>query len=53
MNLFVFARNGLVTPKMVKLETESRILTGGRFRFLMAPLLYVYHSDISLFGKFV
>ena len=38
MNLFVFARNGLVTPKMVKLETESRILTGGRFRFLMAPL---------------
>ena len=39
MNLFVFASNGFVTPKMIKLERESRILTGGRFRFLMAPLL--------------
>ena len=37
MNLFDFARNGLVTLKMIKLETESQILTGHRFRFLMAP----------------
>ena len=48
MNLFDFARNGFVTPKMIKLETESQILTGGRFRFSMAPFLSFlrfFHHD--------
>ena len=53
MNLFDFSRNGLVTPKMIKLETESQIPTGGHFRFLMVPFLLLISLTIyCLIEKF-